>query len=199
MERESHFSKGTRVGPRRARNNEIGMGLVDVLVAACLLIVILVPAAQILMTSGKVVGDSKAQAVAGSLAAAQIAQDRATWTSITTAPSYSSSNCGSGYSSSSVNATYDLYLTSCKSVGGMNFWVFQNGGWCVTSSTSTLKTSGTGTEPLFWVEAMVTWGGSTPPSPNNVVSAQNRLVMSSALQTPNGYYTNGSTTGSCPL
>ena len=174
------------------------MALLDVVVAASLLLVILVPAAAILSTSGKVVTSSKAQAVAGSLATSQLAQDRATWTSTSSTPAYSNSSCGSGYSSAP-NATYHLYLTSCPTVGGENYWVFQNGGWCVPGTGNTLSssTSGTDTEPLYWVEVMVAWGGNTPPSPTTVVAHQNNVVMSSALQTPNGY--NGATTGSCPL
>lgn len=188
-----------RRGAPRADAAQTGMALLDVVVAAALLLIILVPAAAILATSGKVVTNAKAQAVAGSLATSQLAQDRASWTSTSSAPTYSSSSCGSGYSSSSVNATYHLYLASCPAVGGENYWVFQNGGWCVNGTGNTLASSTTGTdiEPLYWVEVMVDWGGNTPPSPSTVVAHENDIVMSSALQTPNGY--GGTTPGSCPL
>ena len=175
------------------------MALLDVIVAATLLLVILVPAAAILVTSGKVVTNSKAQTVAGSLATSQLAQDRATWTSTSSAPTYADSSCGSGYASGLPNSTYHLYLASCPTVGGENYWVFHNGGWCVNGTGNTLasSTTGTDTEPLYWVEVMVAWGGNSPPPQSTVVAHQSDVVMSSALQTPNGY--SGSTTGSCPL
>jgi hypothetical protein len=160
------------------------MALLDVVLASVILLVVLVPAAQLLSTSSKVVGSSRAQAIAQGEASLQLAQDRAAWTSTTSAPSFESSpSCGSAYGSTTVNATFDLYLTGCTTVSGMPLWIFQNGGWCYTDG-STLKNTGSGV-PMFWVEVMVAWGGSVPPAPTTVVPGTRSVVVSSALQTPN--------------
>ena len=174
---------------------EAGLALLDVVVASVVLLVIMVPAAQLLVTSGKVVGASRDQAIAEGAAAAQLAQDRA-WSSTTSPPTYtSSSSCGSAYSSGTTNTTFNQYLTGCRTVSGLPLWIFQNGGWCVTSG-STLASGSSGVL-MYWVEVMVTWGGTAPPSPSTVVSSSKRVVVSSSLVTPNGY--TGSTSGSCPL
>ncbi|MHB8438066.1 MAG: hypothetical protein ACYDD4_02740 [Acidimicrobiales bacterium] len=183
---------------RRARGEE-GVGLLDIIVGSAVLLIILVPASQLLDESATVVGTARSQAIAENIASGQIEQDRATWTSTLAAPTYASSSaCGTAYSPSTVvNSTYNLYLTGCQTTSGMKFWIFQNGGWCVTSAGNQLKTSGTGTVHMYWVEVMVAWGGSSPPSPTTVVSLGHDVVMTSALQTPNGY--TGSTSASCPL
>ncbi|MHB8680490.1 MAG: hypothetical protein ACYDA2_00120 [Acidimicrobiales bacterium] len=174
--------------------------MIDVLIASAVLLVILVPAAQILITSGRVTTNATAQGIADSVAEAQVAQDRAAWTSTSSAPPYtSSSTCGSAYSSNSVNVTYQQYLTGCQTTNGMKFWIFQNGGWCVTDNNKSLVTGTTlaGAVNLYWVEVMVTWGGSAPPSPSTLVGLGNSVVLSSSLMTPNGY--TGSSSGGCPL
>lgn len=165
-------------------------------IASVILLIVLLPAAQLLATSNRIVGNSRGQAIAQGQASLQLAQDRATWTSTSSAPTFqSSSSCGSAYSATTVNVTYDLYLTGCQTVSGMPLWIFQNGGWCSTNG-STLASSGTGV-PMFWVEIMVTWGGNLPPAPSAVISATRGVVITSALQTPSTF--TGSTSGSCPL
>jgi Tfp pilus assembly protein PilX len=172
------------------------MALLDVVVASVILLIVLLPAAQLLSTDAKVVGNSRGQAIAQGEASLQLAQDRAAWTSTSASPTFQSSpSCGSAYSASTVNATFNLYLTGCQNVSGMPLWIFQNGGWCYTNG-STLGSSGTGV-PMYWVEIMVTWGGNLPPPPSAVVSATSGVVITSALQTPSGY--TGSTSGGCPL
>lgn len=167
------------------------MALLDVVVASVVLLVILVPAAQLLMSSGKVVGASTAQATAQSLAASQLSSDRAAAWSAGAPPTFASS-CGS-----KTLTTYDATLLSCPTVGGMPYWVFQNAGWCTTSN-GTLgtvpSTTVAGTIPYYWVEVVVAWGGTKAPG---TVTTGTSVVMTSALQTPNGY--TGSVTASCPL
>lgn len=190
-------------GARRVRTGEAGTALLDVVLASVVLLVVLVPAMQLLVTSGKVVGNSRGQASAQGVATTQIAQDRAAWTSTSAAPSFSSSStCGRAYSpSTTTNATFHLYLTGCTTVGGMSMWIFQSGGWCAPSS-STLSTipatTLSSTVPVYWVDVMVAWGGTAPPSPATVVTAGKRLVMTSALLTPNGYGGSKVSPG-CPL
>lgn len=172
------------------------MALLDVVVASAVLLVVLLPAAQLLATSNKIVGNSRGQAIAQGEASLQLAQDRATWTSTSATPTFqSSTTCGSAYSATTVNATFNLFLTGCTTVSGMPLWIFQSGGWCHTNG-STLGSSGSGVA-VFWVEIMVTWGGNLPPAPSTVVTATKGVVITSALQTPSGY--TGSTSGSCPL
>jgi Tfp pilus assembly protein PilX len=187
---------------RGDRAGERGTALLDIVLASVVLLVVLLPAMQLLVTSGKVVGNSRAEAIAEGVANTQIAKDRAAWTSTSSPPSYSSSpSCGSAYSATTTNSTFRLYLTGCTTVSGMPLWIFQNGGWCAPSSSvlSTIPaTTVSGTTPLFWVEVMVTWGGNAPPSPTTSVAANKRLVMTSALLTPNGYG-GSSTSPGCPL
>lgn len=198
------MAEGSRTGATRvqgARAGESGTALLDIVLATVVLLVVLVPATQLLVTSGKVVGNSRGEAIAQGVATGQLEQDRAIWTSTSSAPTFASStSCGSAYGTTSTNATFHLYLTGCQTVSGMAMWVFQNGGWCAPSS-STLSTipaiTVSSTVPLYWVEVMVAWGGKAPPSPTTVVAANKRLVMSSSLKTPNGY--SGSPTASCPL
>lgn len=173
------------------------MALLDVVLASVILMVVLLPAAQLLSTSSRIVGNSRAQAIAQGAASLQLAQDRATWTSTSSAPTFqNTTSCGSSYSAGGPpNATFHLYLTGCQTVSGMPLWIFQNGGWCNTTG-STLESTGSGV-PMFWVEVMVTWGGNLPPAPSTVVASNRSVVISSALQTPNGF--SGSTSGGCPL
>ena len=176
------------------------MALLDVVLASVILLVVLLPAAQLLSTSSRIVGNSRAQAIAQGEASLQLAQDRAAWTSTTSAPTYqSSTSCGSAYSPTTVNATFHLYLTGCQTVSGMPLWIFQNGGWCYTNggtNLNMLSSTGSGV-PTFWVEVMVTWGGNLPPAPSSVVASTRSVVISSAVQTPNGFSVPSS--GSCPL
>lgn len=199
----SRTEGATRVqGPEAG---ESGTALLDVVLATVVLLVVLMPAMQLLVTSGKVVGNSRGEAIAQGVAATQIAQDRAAWTSTSSPPSYSSSSsCAGTYSpSTTTNTTFGLYLTGCTTVSGMRMWIFQNGGWCAPNSSSAVlgsaSTSTTvGAQPVYWVEVMVAWGGATAPSPTTTVAAGKRLVMTSALLTPNGY--GGSTLSpGCPL
>lgn len=186
------------------RAGESGTALLDIVLASAVLLVVLLPAMQLIVTAGKVVGNSRGEAIAQGVATTQIAQDRAGWTSTSSPPSYaSSSTCGSAYSATSTNTTFKLYLTGCRTVSGMPMWIFQNGGWCAPNSSSSVLGSTTsstvsGTAPLYWVEVMVAWGGAVPPSPTTTVAANKRLVMTSALLTPNGYGGSTSSPG-CPL
>lgn len=180
--------------------NDAGATLLDVVVATVVLLLILIPATQLLVTSGKVVTNSKAQAVAESLAGSQLESDRATFLANPGAQPFAASSCGgSAYGVSTTNATFSQYLTACPTVpqnGGAPLWVFQRGGWCVANG-STLGSGSTGT-PMYWVSVMVVWGGSVVPSPSTVVPASNRVVLTSALQTPAGY-TPPAAPWSCPL
>lgn len=187
------------------RAGDSGTALLDIVLASAVLLVVLVPAMQLIVTAGKVVGNSRGEAIAQGVATTQIAQDRAGWTSTSAATSYSSSSaCGSAYSpSTTTNTTFKLYLTGCKTVSGMPTWIFQNGGWCAPNSStsvlgSTTSSTVSGTAPLYWVEVMVAWGGTRAPSPTTTVAAGKRLVMTSALLTPNGYGGSTSSPG-CPL
>lgn len=187
-------------GVRAQGGNEAGTSLLDVVVATVLLLVILIPATQLLVTSGKVVTNSKAQAVAESLASSQLESDRAAFLANPGVQPFTASSCGgSAYGASTTNATFTQYLTACPTVprnGGSPLWVFQRSGWCVANGT-TLGSGSAGT-PMYWVSVMVVWGGSVVPSPTTVVAASNRVVLSSALQTPAGY-TIPSPPWSCPL
>lgn len=167
------------------------MALLDVIVASVVLLVVLVPAAQLLMSSSKVVGASTSQATAQSLAASQIGSDRAAAWSASAPPTWSSS-CGS-----KTLTTYGASLVSCPTVGGKPYWVFQNAGWCTTSSgtlSTVPSTTVAGTIPYYWVEVVVAWGGTQAPT---TVTTGTSVVMTSALQTPVGY--TGSVTAGCPL
>jgi hypothetical protein len=179
---------------------EAGTTLLDVVVATVVLLLILIPATQLLVTSGKVVTNSKAQAVAESLATSQLESDRAAFLANPGAQPFAASSCGgSSYTPSTTNATFSQYLTACPTVprtGGAPLWFFQRSGWCVVNGT-TLGSGSTGT-PMYWVSVMVVWGGSAVPSPTTVVAASNRVVLSSALQTPAGY-TAPAAPWSCPL
>ncbi len=182
--------------------------LLDVLMASVMLLVILIPATELVSTSGRVVTTSKAQAIAQSLAASVIEGDQATWSS-EPAPGetqpFSASPCaGTSYGSGSPNATFSQILTGCETVpstGGMPLWVFQRSGWCVESGSSLgngSQSSSSDWAPSYWVLVMVAWGGSTVPAPGSVVSEADRVVVSSALATPSTYALPTSTT-SCPL
>jgi hypothetical protein len=179
---------------------ESGTTLLDVVVATVVLLLILIPATQLLVTSGKVVTNSKAQAVAESLASSQLENDRAAFLASPGVQPFSASSCaGSSYGPTTTNATFSQYLTACPMVprtAGAPLWVFQRGGWCVVNGT-TLGSGSTGT-PMYWVSVMVVWGGSVVPSPTTVVPSSNRVVLSSALQTPAGYST-PAPPWSCPL
>lgn len=186
------------------RAGEAGLALLDIVLASAVLLVVLVPAMQLLVTAGKVVGNSRGEAIAQGAATTQIAQDRAAWTSTSSPPTYSSSaSCGSAYTTTTTNSTFKLYLTGCRTVSGMPLWIFQNGGWCAPNSSSSILGSATsstvsGTASVYWVEVMVAWGGATPPSPTATVAGNKRLVMTSALLTPKGYGGSESSPG-CPL
>jgi hypothetical protein len=206
---EERVAGGSRTtGATRVRGvwaGESGTALLDVVLATVVLLMVLVPAMQLLVTSGKVVGNSRGETIAEGVASSQIAQDRAAWTSTSAAPTYSSSSsCASAYSpSSTTNTTFGLYLTGCTTVSGMTMWIFQNGGWCAPNSSSAVLGSAststtTGAEPVYWVEVMVAWGGTRAPSPTTTVAIGKRLVMTSALLTPNGYGGSKLSPG-CPL
>lgn len=189
-----------RGGDESPRATESGTTLLDVVVSTVVLLLILIPATQLLVTSGKVVTNSKAQAVAESLATSQLESDRAAFLASPGTQPFAASSCGgSAYGPTTTNATFSQYLTACPTVprtNGAPLWVFQRSGWCVVNGT-TLGSGSTGT-PMYWVSVMVVWGGSAVPSPTTVVPASNRVVLSSALQTPAGYST-PSPPWSCPL
>lgn len=193
---------GTHVHGEDSANEttESGTTLLDVVVAAVVLLLILVPATQLLVTSGKIVTNSKAQAVAESIASSQLESDRAAFLASPGTQPFAASSCGgSAYGPTTTNATFAQYLTACPTVprnGGAPLWVFQRSGWCVSNGT-TLGSGSTGT-PMYWVSVMVVWGGSAVPSPTTVVAPSNRVVLSSALQTPAGY-TIPAGPWSCPL
>jgi hypothetical protein len=200
-ERARRPSDASRRAADRGRPpSQAGATLLDVVVASVVLLLILIPATQLLVTSGKVVTNSKAQAVAESVAGSQLETDRATFLANPGAQPFTASTCaGSSYAPSTTNATFAQYLTACVTApanGGAPLWVFQRGGWCVANGT-TLGSGSTGT-PMYWVSVMVTWGGSAVPASTTVVPASNRVVFTSALQTPAGY-TVPAGPWSCPL
>ncbi|HLI56303.1 MAG TPA: hypothetical protein VKY26_04625, partial [Actinomycetota bacterium] len=122
-------------GARAQGGTEAGTSLLDVVVATVLLLVILIPATQLLVTSGKVVTNSKAQAVAESLASSQLESDRAAFLASPGVQPFAASSCGGpAYGATTTNATFAQYLTACPTVpsnGGPPLWVFQRSGWCV--------------------------------------------------------------------
>lgn len=186
---------GGTSSPRRRlwrRPEEAGLALIDAVVASAILLIILVPTALLISTSGRIVTNSKAQAVAQSLAASQVGADRALFTSTSSPPTYTDS-CASSATDSSDNVS----LLGCPTVNGMKYWVYQNAGWCVTSSGSLAKvpsTTAAGTILYYWVEVVVAWGGSIAPT---TTGPSNSVVLTSAIQTPPGYV--GSTSAGCPL
>ncbi|MHB8330160.1 MAG: hypothetical protein ACYDD6_11160 [Acidimicrobiales bacterium] len=191
--------------------DERGVGLLDVVVASAVLILIAVPAAQILLISSNVVTSSKSQAIAESIASGQIEADRQLpWTGgtppsaiATSVASLTANGCNIGttnYSGGSKNGL-GYSLTGCQAMSGGTFFTWQQGGWCYTAApaggvAALTATTIAGETPVYWVDVMATWGTAAPVAPGQTPPKAKSVVLSSALQNPKGA---APTSAPCPL
>jgi Tfp pilus assembly protein PilV len=152
-----------------------GFTMVEVVVAAVVLLIVLVPASGLLSNSGNFVTESKAQAEASHLASGLLEQDRAS--------AASSSWWGAG--TPPTPALADTTPT-VESVGGVPFSVRQQGGWCAETNGAWGSTFTNASEVGYGVQATVTWQAGT----HQVVSTT-VLAVPLSIALPNS--------GSCPL
>lgn len=147
--------------------------MLEVVFAAAILIVVLVPASSLLTRSSGYVTLAKAQAQATHLASGLLEQDRA-------------SSVSSSYWSGSTPSLVDTSAVT-QTVGNLKFSVVQVGGWCFEVAGTWGTTSAGATESGYGVKATVTWQSGTQS-----------VALTTLLSTPPFVTPPGSST-SCPI
>lgn len=178
---------------RLAQADEQGFSLVEVLIALSVLLVVLLPAADLLMTTSQVVGSSQFRGTAQQLANADVAQLQAVAdTSTGVTPPYTTANMGSGFTlaigtpadTNGVAAWPAISSPKTDTVQSETYTQYIVGDWCgAASATASSWAPATSGAVVFVVAVKVVWG----PHPSTGATGGTSVMAYGALPQQSGW------------
>lgn len=178
---------------RSEPTGEAGFSLVEVLIALTVLMVVLLPVGDLLITTSQVVGSSQFRGTAQQLANSDVAQLQATAdSSVNVTPPFTTANLGSGFTlamatpvlSSGTVTWPTISSPKTDTVQGETYTQYIVGDWCgaasATASSWAPETSG---PVVFVVAVKVVWGRS----PSSAASGSTSVMAFAALSQQSGW------------
>jgi|GEM_PF-6329371 len=168
---------------RWSERGEEGVGLLDAVVAVLIVMVVLIPVASLLVTTGKATAGSQFRATAYGLAQGLLDQERLASSNSPTAPPPGLAGVVSGATTFPTTA-----LVATTTQGSETFREYAVGGWCQLLATngaapyvwgnydSHTTSNDTANAASYFVAVKVVWGPGAGPA-----QTANALVMNAAM------------------
>ncbi len=181
--------------PGRATDHELGFSLIEVLIALSVLMVVLLPAADLLIGTGSVISGSEFRGTAQELASSDIAQLQAIASSpggSVVTPPFTTVNMGANFplpinvpAGTSAPSWPVIASPPTSTVQNEDYAQYIVGDWCgiASATASSWAPSNSGGPVVFVVAVKVVWG----PSPSTAAPTGSSVVAYGALPDESGW------------